>query len=103
MVKDHLVMFDDAEFEVDISGFGENHPVDVLIRPEDIDIVTPDKGKIVGEVDSVIFKGVYYEIDVKTDHRIFTVQTTDFAPEGKKVGITFMPEDIHIMEMMDHV
>lgn len=103
MIKDHLVSFDEVEFETDMGGFGENHPVDVLIRPEDIDIVSPEKGKIVGEVDSVIFKGVYYEIDVKTDHRLFTVQTTDFAPEGKKVGITFMPEDIHIMERMDHV
>ena len=103
MVKDHLVRFDDVEFETDMGGFGEEHPVDVLIRPEDIDIVTPDQGKIEGVVESVIFKGVHYEIDVKTDHRTFTVQTTDFAPEGKKVGITFTPEDIHIMEKMDHV
>lgn len=103
MIKDHLVQFDDAEFETDMAGFGENHPVDVLIRPEDIDIVAPDKGKITGVVDSIIFKGVHYEIDVKTDHRIFTVQTTDYAAEGKKVGITFTPEDIHIMEKMEHV
>lgn len=102
MIDDRRVQFDDAEFETDMGGFGTNHPVDVLIRPEDMDIVTPEKGKITGTVESVIFKGVYYEVDVRTDHRVFTVQTTDVTAEGKQVGLTFSPEDIHIMEKMEN-
>lgn len=98
MIHDYLVEFDGIMFESVDRGFEDNQPVDVLIRPEDLDIVEASAGKLVGVVDSVIFKGVHYEIDVKTDRRIYTVHTTDYAPMGKEVGISFNSEDIHIME-----
>ncbi|HRX45379.1 MAG TPA: TOBE domain-containing protein, partial [Acholeplasmataceae bacterium] len=72
--------------------------VDVVIRPEDIDIVKKGEGHLTGTVDSIAFKGVHYEIDVKTKHRIFTIHTTDYAEEGTEVDILFGPEDLHVME-----
>ena len=57
---------------------------------------------LVGVVDSVIFKGVHFEIDVKTEKRIYTIHSTDNVPEGKVVGIHFNPEDIHVMEKMNY-
>jgi spermidine/putrescine transport system ATP-binding protein len=98
MIKDYLVAFDGQEFECVDRGFGVNQPVDIVIRPEDIDIVKENEGKINGVIDSVVFKGVHYEIDVKTDKRVYTIHTTDYHPLGTKVGITFEPSDLHIME-----
>ena len=98
MIKDYLVAFDGQEFECVDRGFGVNQPVDIVIRPEDIDIVKENEGKINGVIDSVVFKGVHYEIDVKTDKRVYTIHTTDYHPLGTKVGITFEPSDLHMME-----
>ena len=66
MLKDKLVRFDDIDFECVDVGFKENEPVDVVIRPEDIDIVDIEKGKMTGTVESVLFKGVHYEVMVET-------------------------------------
>lgn len=66
MLQDRLVRFDDIDFDCIDVGFKENQPVDVIIRPEDIDIVDLDKGKMTGEVESVLFKGVHYEVMVET-------------------------------------
>lgn len=98
MKDDYLVCFDDTDYRCVDKGFSRNEIVDIVIRPEDIDIVDVAHGKLTGIVDSVAFKGVHYEIDVKTDKRIYTIHTTDFQEEGKKVGITFGPEDLHVME-----
>lgn len=98
MKDDYLVTFDNKDYKCIDYGFARNQNVDVVIRPEDIDIVDIDKGVLNGVVDSVAFKGVHYEIDVKTNDRVYTVHTTDFQPEGKKVAITFGPEDLHVME-----
>lgn len=98
MIQDYEVEFDGKRFKCVDRGFANLQKIQVVIRPEDIDIVEENLGKFVGVVDSVAFKGVHFEIDVKTDQHTYLIHTTDFAPLGKKVGITFNPEDIHIME-----
>ncbi|MEA5017863.1 MAG: spermidine/putrescine ABC transporter ATP-binding protein [Erysipelotrichaceae bacterium] len=97
MLDDYRVKFDDIEFECVDYGFEENEDVDVVIRPEDIDIVVPEMGKINGIIRSIIFKGVHYEISVETMYRDFIIHTTDFTEIGKEVGLHFFPEDIHVM------
>ncbi|TVP84544.1 MAG: ABC transporter ATP-binding protein [Acholeplasmataceae bacterium] len=98
MKDDFLVSFDGHDYTCVDKGFARNEPVDIVIRPEDIDIVEKGKGMLTGKVDSVAFKGVHYEIDVKTNGRIYTIHTTDYAGEGTEVDIAFGPEDIHVME-----
>lgn len=66
MIKDELVRFDETDFECVDKGFKPNQPVDVVIRPEDIDIVLPQNGKLTGTVESVLFKGMLYEVMVET-------------------------------------
>lgn len=99
-VKDFLVNFDNQEFECVDRGFDEGQDIDIVIRPEDLDIKEASEGKVKGEITSVVFKGVHYEIMVKTAYRYFMVHTTDFQPVGKKVALDFYPEDIHVMEKM---
>lgn len=99
MIDDFLVEFDGLKQKCVDKGFGRNEKVDVVIRPEDIDILPLNEGKFNGIVDSVAFKGVHYEIDVITDHTTYTIHTTDYHKEGEKVSITFGPEDIHVMEI----
>ena len=98
MKDDFLVHFDGKDYECIDKGFARNQNVDIVIRPEDIDIVKVGKGLLTGIVDSVAFKGVHYEIDVVTKHRTYTIHTTDYVSEGSQVDITFAPEDIHVME-----
>jgi len=98
MKDDLLVSFDGKDYVCVDKGFSRNEPVDIVIRPEDIDIVEEKEGLLVGVVDSIAFKGVHYEIDVKTKERIFTIHTTDYHELKSKVGIKFGPEDIHVME-----
>lgn len=97
MKKDFLVNFDGLDFACVDKGFSLNEEVDVVIRPEDIDIVDIEKTDIKGVVDSIVFKGVHYEIDVLTQQRVYTIHTTDVSPVGKKVGLSFNKEDIHVM------
>ncbi|WP_349401872.1 ABC-type spermidine/putrescine transport system, ATP-binding protein [Candidatus Phytoplasma solani] len=99
MKDDNLVYFDHQNFACVDKGFRKNEKVDIVIRPEDIDIVTKGQGLISGIVESVVFKGVHWEIDVKTDQRTYTIQTTDHVKVNKEVDITFNPEDIHVMEI----
>lgn len=99
MKDDLLVHFDDQDFECVDKGFGKNEEVDIVLRPEDLDIVPRGTGKISGVVDSVVFKGVHYEIDIQTKHRILTVHTTDIQKEGTQIDLDFFPEDIHVMEV----
>jgi spermidine/putrescine transport system ATP-binding protein len=99
MIKDFLVEIDSLQMACVDNGFKLNEDVEVVIRPEDIDIVEKGKGIISGVVDSIVFKGVHYEIDIKTPNRVYTVHTTDYSPEGKEVDITFGENDIHVMEL----
>ena len=97
MLKDLLVQFDGIEFECVDKGFKKNEEVEVVLRPEDINIVKTEKAKIKGTVESVVFKGVHYEIVVATKKRKYIIHTTDYHEVGLKVGLRFDPEDIHVM------
>ena len=100
MIRDYLVEFDGYQFVCVDKGFEDNEPIEVVLRPEDLDIVTPEKAKLTGTVRSVTFKGVHYEILVETDQRVYMVHTTDYAEVGLEVGLLFGPEDIHVMCQM---
>jgi spermidine/putrescine transport system ATP-binding protein len=100
MVKDYLVEFDGFQFPCVDKGFEEMEEIEVVLRPEDLDIVEPSAAKIRGTVRNVTFKGVHYEILVETELRTYIVQTTDYAEVGRVVGLTFEPEDIHVMYKM---
>ena len=100
MLHDCLVAFDDFEFECVDKGFKDNEEVEVVLRPEDIDIVEPSRAKLHGAVESIVFKGVHYEIMVKTKYRSYMIHTTDYHEIGLEVGLTFGPEDIHVMWKM---
>lgn len=97
MVQDRLVKILGANFKCVDEGIGNNKPVDVVIRPEDIDLVEPEKGIITGRVTSLIFKGVHYEMEVMANGREWLVHSTDMSPVGKEVGIWVDPFDIQIM------
>jgi spermidine/putrescine transport system ATP-binding protein len=100
MIDDFQVTFDGQEFECVDNGFSDNEEVDIVIRPEDLDIVPLEMGKLNGIVKSSLFKGVHYEIVVETDFREFIIHTTDNVEVDKKVGLHFFPEDVHIMSKM---
>ena len=97
MKKDYLVNFFGRDFECLDKGFNENESVDVVIRPEDIDIVELESGKLKGEVTSVTFMGVHYEIIIDIDGFKWMIQTTDEHKVGDNVGIVIDPDAIHIM------
>lgn len=99
MKKDYLVSFDNKDYECVDTNFYDNQKVDIVIRPEDIKIVEKGKGMLTGIIDSPAFKGVYYEIDVITKDRTYTVHTTKNYIQGQEVDIKFRPEDIHVMEI----
>jgi spermidine/putrescine transport system ATP-binding protein len=98
MLEDYLVSFCNREFECVDKGFAANEAVDIVIRPEDFLFVPPSKAKIVGIVDSLIFKGVHYEINVMVEGREYTIHTTKFRDIGQKVGLAVDPDNIHIMK-----
>ena len=98
MLEDYLVEFFGRKFSCLDAGFEKNEPVDVVIRPEDIDIVEPVKGHLTGRVTNVTFKGVHYDTIVDFKGFKWLIQTTDYYPEGSTIGIVLNPEDIHIMK-----
>lgn len=99
-VKDYLVAFDGKEYECVDKGFEEGQDVELVFRPEDLDITVAGEGKLTGVVESIIFKGVHYEIKVKTEYRDFKIHSTDYVEVGTIVDLDFWPEDIHVMEPM---
>ena len=101
MLEDELVHFCGFDFPCVDSGFGENVPVDVVVRPEDIMIVGEDIGQISGVVQSVLFKGVHYEMMIDTGDTAFKVHSTIMQPQGSRVGLNIVPYNIHIMKPMD--
>ena len=102
MLEDYKVKFFGRTFTCVDKGFAPNEPVDVVIRPEDIDIVEPKEGHLVGTVTSVTFKGLNYDIIVEFKGFKWLIQTTDFHPEGATIGIRLNPEDIHIMHKSEY-
>ena len=98
MIRDELVEIFGAKFTCVDKGFGTNKPVDVVIRPEDIDLVKPEDGTLQGIVTHLIFKGVHYEMEVTTPNGYeWLVHSTDMVPVGQHVGIHVDPFDIQIM------
>ncbi len=101
MIKDYVAEFAGRRFDCEDFNFAENEPVDVVIRPEDIKISAPEDGQITGTVESVIFKGVHYEIVVadKLGYR-WKIHSTLYEEPGREVGLSVIPYDIHIMHKM---
>ena len=97
MLDDYKVRFSGHTFECVDAGFEKNQKVDVVVRPEDVDVVAPDKGMLQGLVTSVTFKGVHWEIIVDIGGFKWMIQTTDFVAEGEHIGLFIEPEAIHIM------
>lgn len=102
MHEDCLVEFAGHSFRCVDKGFGPDEPVDVVIRPEDIDVVEPDTSHLAGTVTSVNFKGVHYEIIVDIKNFKWMIQSTDFQEVGKKIGLALQPDDIHIMHKSEY-
>ena len=102
MLSDYKVRFFGRVFDCVDSGFGKDEPVDVVIRPEDVDIVPPSEGHLVGTVTAVTFKGLNYDIIVEFKGFKWLIQTTDFHGVGETIGIRLNPEDIHIMHKSEY-
>ena len=98
MVEDKVVKMYGKKFPCLDGGFSPNEPVDVVIRPEDIDIVPVEQGQITGTVTSVTFKGMQYDIIVDFRGFKWLIQTTDYCPEGARIGIKIDPDGIHVMK-----
>ena len=102
MLADRLVAFSGQRFNCVDSGFDKREPVDVVIRPEDVDIVPEDKGMLKGVVTSVTFLGVHYEIIVDIDGFKWMIQTTDFVDVDEHIGIYLEPDAIHVMHKSEY-
>ena len=102
MVRDRVVKMYGKEFPCVDGGFAENEPVDVVIRPEDIDIVPVEQGQLVGTVTNVTFKGMQYDIIVDFRGFKWLIQTTDHSPVGARIGVKIDPEGFHIMKKSEY-
>ena len=98
MRKDYLVEFFGHQYQCLDKGFAKNEPVDVVIRPEDIDIVPPTQGYLTAQVTNVIFKGTFYDTFVDVAGFKWLIQTTDVHLVGETIGISLDPDAIHIMK-----
>lgn len=97
MIRDFLVEFDGFRFECVDKGFEDNEAIEVVLRPEDLDIVNrirPRSEELYGTLRS---RACNYEILIETELRTYMVHTTDYAEVGREVGLKFGPEDIHVM------
>lgn len=100
MIEDFLVEFAGQRFVCVDHGFAPNEPVDVVIRPEDLELVAPKDGQIVIRVDSLLFRGVHYEIcGYDENGNEWLVHSTRRAEVGETVGLRFEPEAIHVMRV----
>ena len=102
MLRDRRVSFSGHVFDCVDAGFELKEPVDVVVRPEDVDIVPEDKGMLKGVVTSVTFLGVHYEIIVDIDGFKWMIQTTDFVDVDERIGLFIEPETIHIMKKSEY-
>lgn len=102
MIKDCLVNFDGIDWECVDKGFKDNEDIEVVLRPEDMDVVEPEAGKVSGIIISKVFMGVHYEYLVETKNRNYKVHTTENYDIGKKVGLTIDPFDIQVMHKMEN-
>ena len=98
MIEDEKCWMLGQEFPCVDEGFAPNEPVDIVVRPEDVMVVGEDVGQLTGEVTSVLFKGVHYEMMICTEHFTWKVHSTTMQPVGTRVGLTIVPFNIHIMK-----
>ena len=98
MLEDNKVKLAGHVFDCVDGGFAKNEPVDVVIRPEDVDVVAIDKGMLTGKVTSVTFKGVHYEIIVDINGFKWMIQSTDYVAPEANIGVYIEPDAIHIMK-----
>src|SRR5690554_5752643 len=97
MIDDYRVFFANREFVCVDKGFELNEPIDVVIRPEDLEVVLVEEGHIVAKIKSVIFKGVHYEMEAESDYNNWTIHSTIMKEVGTEVGLKILPDNIHIM------
>ncbi|MBO5211932.1 MAG: ABC transporter ATP-binding protein [Clostridia bacterium] len=98
MLDDYRVKFSGHEFNCLDKGFAKNEAIDAVVRPEDVDVVEPEKGMLCGIVDSVTFKGVHYETIVTINNFKWMIQSTDYVAPSQKIGLYIEPDAIHIMK-----
>ena len=98
MLEDFKVKFAGHTFECLDKGFEKNEQIDVVVRPEDVDVVSVDEGMLTGTVSSVTFKGVHYEIIVDIHGFKWMIQTTDYVAPDATIGLFIEPDAIHIMK-----
>ncbi|CAM3358693.1 ABC transporter ATP-binding protein [Saccharibacillus brassicae] len=98
MIEDYRVEFNGRRFECVDAGLRPNEPIEIVVRPEDLEITTPEAGKMQVRVDSQLFRGVHYEISCYDDSgQEWLVHSTKRAEVGAQIGLTFDPEAIHVM------
>ncbi|WP_085834135.1 spermidine/putrescine ABC transporter ATP-binding protein [Clostridium merdae] len=102
MHRDFVVEFAGRKFDCLDKGFRPMEPVDVVIRPEDIEVVSPVEGHISGMITSVNFKGVHYEMIVDVQDFKWMIQSTDYQEVGNEIGLILQPDDIHIMKKSEY-
>lgn len=100
MKKDFLVSFDHQDFQCVDKDFAPNEPVEIVLRPEDLILSQPEQGQLTGIVTDVTFKGVHYEIIAKGTYRNYKIQTTHYYAPGTELGISVIPDNIHVMHKM---
>lgn len=102
MLDDFRAKFAGHEFKCLDSGFEKNEPVDIVVRPEDVDIVDADKGMLKGTVTSITFKGVHWEIIVDIQGFKWMIQTTDYCAPDSEIGLFIEPDAIHVMKKSEY-
>ena len=102
MLEDYVVKFFGRKFRCLDSGFEPNEPVDVVVRPEDVEIVSPEEGQLTGTVTSVTFMGVHYDTIVDFHGFKWLIQTTEHHNVDEVIGIRLGPDDIHIMHRSEY-
>ena len=102
MNEDLAVTFSGRRFVCLDKGFERNEPVDVVVRPEDVDIVPVEKGQLTGTVTQITFKGIHYEIIIDIGGFKWMVQSTDYSAPGSRVGLSIDPDAIHIMKKSEY-
>ena len=102
MLDDFKAKFSGAVFQCLDKGFKVNESVDIVVRPEDVDVVPVEEGTINGIITSNTFKGVHFEMIVDIDNFKWMIQTTDYYPVGTKIGIQIEPDAIHVMKKSEY-
>ena len=97
-----LVVIDQVTKMLAETYIDKNEPIDAIIRPEDVDVVAPEKGMLTGVVSSVTFKGVHYEIIVDINGFKWMIQTTDYVAPNETIGLFIEPDAIHIMKKSEY-